>query len=815
MSTGDRRAVDAATGGGFPGPPGLSAAEVRARVAAGAVNVTRERGARPLGQIIRSNTMTIFNLVIGVMWLLMLLTAPIQDALFGFVIVINSGIGIVQEYRASRTLAKLSVLGAARPVVVRDGTAVEIASDAIVVDDTVLLRPGDQILVDGPVLESEGMQVDESLLTGEADPVARAVGEQVLSGSFVVAGSGAMRAQRVGDASYAAGLAAEARVYTATRSELMGSIMRFVRIMTYVLLPVAAVLFFSQIRASPDLSAAISGTIAGVVTMIPEGLVLLTSVAMAVAVVRLGRVRALVQELPAVEVLARVDVLCVDKTGTLTEPGMALRDVVPLVDDVDLPAVLGGLGAAERVANPTVSAIAAAHPAGPGVRAAAVVPFSSARKWSAVDLVGSALGASAGWWVLGAAEMVCAETPDSCTDALERASALAATGARVLLLARPEEAPADDRPVPAVRPVALLAIDQVLRPDAAATVSYFGSQGVALKVISGDDPATVAVIASQAGVTGASRPVDARTLPSDPDELADVMEQTCVFGRVTPAQKRQMVDALQARGHVVAMTGDGVNDVLALKRADLGIAMGSGAAATRTAAQIVLLDNRFATMPAVVAEGRRVLGNIERVSDLFLTKSFYATTLAALTAVLTLQFPLLPRHSTLINALTIGIPAFFLALMPNTQRFRPGFLRRVLTLTIPSGLICGLAVMASYGLSLLGSRAEVASGALDSAQATGEARTAATITLFLAAWWVLVLVAQPLNPLRWAIVAAMAGAFVMVLAIPPISQFFALSLGPDRDGIIAVAVGLLAMSLITLARRLSESARVRTLLAAR
>jgi cation-transporting ATPase E len=807
--------MSAAPRGEVSSPTGLSAPEVGARVAAGAVNVTRDRGARPLSQIIRSNTLTIFNLVIGVMWLLMLLTAPIQDALFGFVIVINAGIGIIQEYRASRTLAKLSVLGAARPVVVRDGRQVEIASAAIVVDDHILLRSGDQILVDGPVLESEGMQVDESLLTGEADPVTRAVGEQVLSGSFVVAGSGAMRAERVGDASYAAGLAAEARVYTATKSELMHSIMRFVRIMTYVLLPVAALLFISQIRASPDISEAISGTIAGVVTMIPEGLVLLTSVAMAVAVVRLGRVQALVQELPAVEVLARVDVLCLDKTGTLTEPGMALRSVVPLVDDVDLPVVLGGLGAAERGANPTVSAIAAAYPAQPEVRTAGIVPFSSARKWSAVDLVGPRLGATAGWWVLGAPEMVCAETPDACAEALERASVLAATGARVLLLARPEEAPADDRPVPAMRPVALLAIDQVLRDDAAATVSYFDSQGVALKVISGDDPATVAVIASEAGIIGASQPMDARSLPSDPAELAGVMEQTSVFGRVTPAQKKQMVTALQSRGHVVAMTGDGVNDVLAMKRADLGIAMGSGAAAARTAAQIVLLDNRFATMPNVVAEGRRVLGNIERVSDLFLTKSFYATTLAVLTTVLALQFPLLPRHSTVINALTIGIPAFFLALMPNTQRFRPGFLRRVLTLTIPSGLICGLAVMVSYGLSLLGSRAAVRSGALDSAQATSEARVAATITLFLAAWWVLVLVARPLNPLRWAIVLAMAGAFVAVLVIPPISEFFALSLGPDRDGVVAVVVGLIAMGLITLARRLSETARVRSLLAAR
>lgn len=794
---------------------GLTAGEVRERVAAGDVNITRDRGARPLSQIIRSNTLTVFNLVIGVMWVLMLLTAPIQDALFGFVIVINSAIGIAQEYRASRTLARLSVVGAARPTVVREGREQEIASDEIVRDDLVLLRVGDQILVDGPVLATEGMQVDESLLTGEADPVNRVVGEQVLSGSFIVAGSGAMRAERVGSASYAAGVAAEARVYTATKSELMSSIMRFVRIMTYVLLPVSAGLFISQLRASPDISEAISGTIAGVVTMIPEGLVLLTSVAMAVSVIRLGRVNALVQEMPAVEVLARVDVLCVDKTGTLTQSGMAVRSLVPLVDDVEVPMVLGGLGVAEEVANPTLAAIAAAYPVGPGVEVAGVVPFSSARKWSAAELVGAGLGPGAGWWVVGAPELVCAADPGSCAVALARAGEIAATGARVLLLARPEVEPADDRPIPIVRPVALLAIDQVLRPDAAPTVSYFGSQGVALKVISGDDPTTVAAIAAEAGVAGAADPVDARTLPKDLADLADVMQRASVFGRVAPAQKQDMVAALQSRGHVVAMTGDGVNDVLALKRADLGIAMGSGAGATRTAAQIVLLDDRFATMPAVVAEGRRVLGNIERVSDLFLNKSFYATTLAILTILMTLQYPLLPRHSTVINALTIGIPAFFLALMPNTQRFRPGFLSRVLSLTIPSGIICGLAVMASYGLSLLVSRAPVQTGAISSAQAVGEARVAATITLFLAAWWVLVLVARPLNAIRLAIVLAMAAGFVLVLAIPPVSQFLALSLGPDRDGAIAVGVGLLAMLLITLMRAVTQSERVRSLVAAR
>jgi cation-transporting ATPase E len=734
------------------------------------------------------------------MWVLMLLTAPLQDALFGVVIVVNAAIGIVQEYRASRTLARLSLLGAARPTVVRDGTEVDVAATDVVVGDVVVLRTGDQVVVDGPVLAAAGLQVDESLLTGEADPVDRRVGEEVLSGSFVVAGSARMRAERVGAASYAGDLSARARVYQPSRSELLGSIMRFIRIMTYLLLPISALLLVSQLRAAQGIEAAIAGTVAGVVTMIPEGLVLLTSVAMAVAVIRLGRANALVQELPAVEVLARVDVLCMDKTGTLTEPGMVLREVVVLDDAVDLPGVLAGLAGAEELPNPTLAAIAAAHPADGAAPARAVVPFSSDRGWSAAALAPVRVGpdghpTSTGWWVLGAPEILAAAAPDECAGALERARGLAAAGARVLLVGEAEADPDPARTLPRVRPAGLVVIDQAVRPDAAATVAWFARQGVALKVLSGDNPATVAAIAARVGIEG--DPVDARTLPEDPGALAGVLDSTGVLGRVTPEQKHAIVAALQARGHVVAMTGDGVNDVLALKAADLGIAMGSGAGASRSVAQVVLVDNRFATMPAVVAEGRRVLANIERVSDLFLTKSFYATVLAVLTTLLTLPYPFLPRHSTVLNALTIGIPAFLLALMPNEQRFRPGFVRRVLSWTVPAGVVCAVAAMTSYGLGLLASRASVASGARTQAEAVTEARVAAAITLFLAAWWVLVLVARPLDPLRMGIVAAMAAGFVLVLAIPPVSAFLALSLGPDRDGLVAVGVGLVAMVVLT------------------
>lgn len=771
------------------------------------MNETDERGARPLRQIVRANTLTVFNLVIGVMWVLMLLVAPFQDALFGFVIVINTAIGIGQEYRASRALAKLSLLSAAKPVVRRDGTDQSIPASDVVVDDVVMLAVGDQITVDGPVLVSGGLQVDESLLTGEADPVFREVGEPLLSGSFVVAGWGAMRAQKVGGQAYAVDLTAAARAYTKPRSELMTGIMKFVRIMTYLLVPVGFFLFRSQREAHASFAAALSGSVAGLVTMIPEGLVLMTSIAMAVSVVRLARLRTLVQEMPAVETLARVDVVCVDKTGTLTEPGMSVREVIELESGGDdsetrIGAVLAGLAAAEPNANPTVAALAAAYPAEPGTQVLANIPFSSARKWSAAELGGAP--AVSGWWVLGAPEFVLAGSPDARTDLLERVGVRARAGGRVLLVGALETPPDAQGELGGVTPLGLVVVDQSLRADAAVTLAYFRSAGVALKVISGDNPATVAAIATQAGVPGADHPVDARRLPTDETELGELVDHNSVFGRVTPNQKRAMVRALQARGHVVAMTGDGVNDVLALKDADLGIAMGSGSPATRTVAQIVLLDNEFAVMPAVVAEGRRVLGNIERVATLFLNKSFYAMVLAVLTSLAALPFPFLPRHLTVVTALTIGTPAFFLALMPNDALFRRGFLRRVVGQALPSGVVCAMAAMGCYAVVLMSFGAELAAGTLAREQAVGQARVAATITLFITAWWTMLLAARPLNAIRVAIVGVMAAGFLLVLFVPWLSHVFALELHPDQDGGLAVGCGLVAAVVIWLVRWIGQ-----------
>ena len=752
---------------------GLTAEQVAERVAAGEVNHTVDPRSRSFGDIVKANTFTWFNAVIGVMWVVMIIVAPIQDSLFGFVIVFNTLIGIVQEVRASRALAKLSLIGAAKPTVRRDGVDVEVHAHEVVLDDLVVLRTGDQLVVDGVVVVSDGLEIDESLLTGEADPVDKAVDDEAMSGSFVAAGSGIYRATRVGQESFAAGLTAEAKKFQLTNSELRDAINRFIRTISILLLPVGALLLYSQIVVSgQDLDDALRGAIAGMVTMVPEGLVLLTSIAMAVSVVRLAGKRVLVQDMPAVEVLARVDTVCVDKTGTLTEPGMHLQELIA-VDGADPKPALGALARAEEKPNPTVQALAESIP-DPGWPVESRVPFSSARKWSA-----GSFGAD-GTWLLGAPDVL---LPDG--DLVRRqAEEIARSGARVLVVGRAVGEPSAETGPGSVHTAGIVVIAQRLRADAADTVRYFLDQGVHVKVISGDNAETVGAIATLAGVPGADRAVDARALPKDPDALTEAVADNGVFGRVTPAQKQSMVDALHRSGSTVAMTGDGVNDVLALKRADLGIAMGSGSGATRAVAQLVLLDDQWSVMPSVVAEGRRVLGNIERVSDVFLTKSFYAIITALATGVFGVAFPFLPRHLSLIGALTIGIPGFFLALMPNTERFRPGFFRRVLLFAVPAGIIAAVTAFTSYGL------------ALRWGEPIDAARSAATVTLYIVTTAVLLQSARPLNLIRLAIVGSMIAMFLATLYVPFLSQFFALSLGPERYSIVAVAVGLVGALLV-------------------
>lgn len=665
-----------------PIPPararGLTAAGVAERVARGEVNDVPVRSSRSLGEIVRANVFTRFNAIIGVLWLIMLFVAPVQDSLFGYVIIANTGIGIIQEWRAKKTLDSLAVIGESKPTVRRDGAAVEVSTSEIVLGDLIEIGPGDKVVVDGECVEADGLEIDESLLTGEADPVVKRPGDAVMSGSFVVAGGGAFEATKVGREAYAAQLAEEASRFTLVHSELRTGISTILKYVTWMMIPTAIGLVISQLVVKQHgFKDSIARTVGGIVPMVPEGLVLLTSVAFAIGVIRLGRKQCLVQELPAIEGLARVDTVCLDKTGTLTEGGMDVTELRPLggADETYVRKVLGALGESDPRPNASLQAIITAYPDSEEWRCVESLPFSSARKYSGASF--SEGNGESSTWLLGAPDVLLgADDP-----ALAETGRLNEQGLRVLLLARVAGELDDPEVAREAEATALVVLEQRLRPDAAETLAYFAEQDVHAKVISGDNAVSVGAVAGKLGLTG--QVVDARQLPSDQEEMAKSLDEGTVFGRVTPQQKRDMVGALQSRGHTVAMTGDGVNDVLALKDADIGVSMGSGSEATRAVAQIVLLNNSFATLPSVVAEGRRVIGNITRVATLFLVKTVYSVLLAVLVVCWRVEYPFLPRHLTLLSTLTIGIPAFFLALAPNKERAKPHFVRRVMRYSIP------------------------------------------------------------------------------------------------------------------------------------
>lgn len=794
---------------GAPSPAeiGLTAAEVAERVAAGRVNTAAGASSRSLASIVRANVFTLFNLILSIGLVLVLVSGDWQDAAFGVVLVINTGIGVVTESRAKRALDRLAILHATGATVVRDGLAVTIPVASIVEDDVLLLRSGDQVPADGELLDAVGLEVDESLLTGESEEVDKAPGDEVLSGSAVVAGRGIARVTRVGAQGYANRLTAEARRYSLVTSELRTGINRVLVAVSWVIVPITLLLFWSQLHSHGGLEQAISDgswrravvfAVAGVVGMVPEGLVLLTSINFALAAVLLARTQVLVQELPAVEILARVDVLCLDKTGTLTDGTIVLDSIDELGDRDGLRPALAAFSA-----DPEANATAAALRPGLGAVVPAhvldAVPFSSARKWSA-------LRTTQACWVLGAPEVLLAGRTDAAaTEAMERVRERAEQGLRVVVLAAaPAGLPDPSRPLPAdLAPVALAILRERVRPDAASTLRYFREQGVRVKVISGDSAATVAAIARVAGL-GEGGPVvgvDARDLPTDPDDdevldsLGAALQEYSVFGRVMPEQKRAIVRALQRMGHTVAMTGDGVNDALALKDADLGIAMGNGSGATKAVARMVLLDGRFATLPGVVAQGRRVIANMERVSNLFLTKTTYAALLAVTVVVLAWPYPFLPRHLTLVGALTIGTPAFFLALAPNRRRYVPGFLRRVLWFAVPSGVVAATAVLTVYApLHLAGDE--------------GQARTGATLVLLVVGLWVLGILARPWNVWRLGLLAAMASGAVMALAIPVVREFLALQV-PTRQTVVLVLVAGVAGCVLVEVARLAAASRTR------
>ncbi|OZF38744.1 magnesium-transporting ATPase [Rhodococcus sp. 14-2496-1d] len=784
---------------------GLTEADVARLRAEGKSNDVPARASRSVRDIVRGNVFTRINAILGVLLIIVLSTGSVIDGMFGLLIVANSGIGIVQEIRAKRTLDRLAIVGQNKPQVRRDGVSKQIPPDEVVLGDVVELGPGDQIVVDGEVIETASLEVDESLLTGEADTVHKLEAAQVLSGSFVVSGSGAYRATKVGRDAYAANLAEEASKFTLVKSELRSGIDKILKFITYLMIPAGALIIYNQLFSSGQaLGPALNGMVAALVPMVPEGLVLMTSIAFAVGVIRLGQRQCLVQELPAIEGLARVDVVCADKTGTLTENGMRLSELVLMDEDHSGPvtSALASLAHDDPRPNASVQAVGEAYPDAPGWTQTAVAPFSSAKKWSGLSY------GEHGHWLLGAPDVLL----DASSDIARRAEETGSRGLRVLLLASSDRSVDDGEAPGVVTPRALVILEQKVREDARDTLEYFASQHVQVKVISGDNAVSVGAVAGSLGLPGGDAPIDARDLPEDSEKLADTLANSTTFGRVRPDQKRAMVGALQSRGHTVAMTGDGVNDVLALKDADIGVSMGSGSAATRAVAQIVLLDNKFATLPYVVGEGRRVIGNIERVSNLFLTKTVYSVLLAfliGLSGVLSqifhfepIPYPFLPRHVTIAAWFTIGIPAFVLSLAPNNERARSGFVSRVMRLAVPSGLIVGSCTFVSYLLVYAGPNAT-------ETQVT-QASTTALITLIMIALWVLAVVARPYNWWKIVLLGGSVGGYLLLFAIPFCRTFF--KLDPSNVGATtsALIIGGIGIALVEVAHRFGSALRNRT-----
>ena len=764
-----------------PDRRGLTATEVGEREAAGRVNVRVDRSSRTYADIVRANVLTRFNAVITILATVVLVFGDPIDAIFAGVMVFNTAIGIVQEVRAKRTLDQMKILVTPTVVTWRDGAEVELPTDRLVIDDVIRLRTGDQVPVDGTVLEAAGLDVDESALTGESDPIAKDVGDDVRSGSSVVGGGATVRATAVGSETWIHTLTEQAKEFVLAESELRRGVDQILRVVGWVIVPLAALLVWSQLRADDDLGPALVASVAGVVGLVPQGLVLLVSMALAVGILRLSRNHVLVQELHAVEGLARVDVLCLDKTGTLTTGEMTL-DRVEVLGALDADAVLdavAALSAAEPTPTRTLAAAAGGRSA-PDWSVSAQVVFSSARKWSGATFD------TAGTWVVGAPEVVLGELPDGAEvhAARGRLDALTADARRVLVLGRCDS-PLTGEAVPAdLEPVAFVILAEEVRSDAAATMRYFAEQHVEVKVISGDNPATVSAVAASLGVAGAEHYVDLREVDLDAADAGDLVAGTTVFGRVLPHQKRRLVELLQAAGHTVAMTGDGVNDIPALKRADIGIAMDTATPATRAVGQLVLLDGRFDRLPSVVAEGRRVITNMERVSALFVTKTVYAAVFAFTIGVWGAAFPFLPRHMSLVSEVTIGIPAFMLSFRSTDRPYRPGYIGRVLRFAVPAGLATAAVTLVAYRLMRTGPLAVE----LD------EARTGSTLVLIVLALWVLALLMQPIDRFDALVLGGMVG-LVLLATLTPLGRTFYELHWPPADVVAVLGAYLTAVLL--------------------
>jgi cation-transporting P-type ATPase E len=783
-------------GNGRPSPDqGLASSEAAARLRK--LGPPPETSSRSTASIVAGNVFTLFNAIIGAFFVLDLGLGLYADSIFGLIAVVNSYIGIRQELKAKATLDELAVLVAPHARVVRDGQVAELIATEVVPGDVIQVGPGDQLVADGEVVSSRGMTLDESLLTGEADGIGKGSGDRVLSGSFCVSGSGQYLVDAVREQSYAGRLAGEAKTFRHPPSPLQEEVNRVILASTYVMLPLAAVLILSLKIRSVGLESAAQTATAGLVTLIPEGLVLLMSVTFAVAAVRLARRDTLVQQMSATESLAAVDTICVDKTGTLTAGELRLTGVeyAEGIDPKAGAAALGRFAASAGERNKTLETIAEKFPGKSG-RVRGEVPFSSEWKWSGVSLDGSAGGAT---FVLGAPDILVESGALALPPGLAaKLEAETAAGRRVVAFGRSSDPlPADPAAgAPRLQPLALVVLEETLRPDAAETIAFMREQEVDLKLISGDAAATVTAVAYAVGVSRDAGVIEGPDLPEDEEGLEKAVLANTIFCRIKPEQKKALVGALVGAGRYVAMIGDGVNDVPALKRARMAVAMGSGTQVTKGVADVVLLKDQFSRLPEAVGQGRRIARNIHRLGRLYLTKTVYAAALILFVAVPGFAFPFLPRHLTIAALLTIGIPSFVLALLPSDgPLYRGRLLRALAAFAVPAGLATAFGSILSFFLV-----DSVAGASLEAG------RTAATTTLIvLGLCFILLLERGPgrehiaIQSNMLAMVAALGAAFAGILAIAPLRDFFDMVLLSAPEWFLALfsaAVGLTIASLL-------------------
>lgn len=760
---------------------GLTEEEVNIRIKDGKVNIIPKPPSRTLIEIIKANLFTGFNFINAVLAIAVFIAGSPKDAIFAIVIISNSIIGIFQELKAKKTLENLSLIKENNVTILRNKDIKKIDAEKIVLDDIIILNSGDQILVDCEVLPGNTLEVNEALLTGEIDSILKKQGDKLLSGSFVVSGNCYAKVIKVGGNTYSSQLVDEARKFKIINSKLQHSINKIFRIALYFIIPIGILLTFTQLFfGNKTWQDAILGSVSGIIGMIPEGLVLLTSSTFIIAIIRLSKWDTLIQELPATEVLARVDVLCLDKTGTLTKGDLRLNSLKPLnnyaLDYIEK--ILSAIVHESARISQTQKAILDKYPTSPNLAIKNKIPFSSLRKWEAIEFENE------GTWILGAPEFILKYNYEEISKEVDNA---ALKGQRVLLLAKFNGNKIDEHLKGSIENACLVLIEDIIRDNAEETVKYFTEEGVSLKIISGDNPLTVSTIAKKAGVKGAENYIDAKNLPQEEEEFLNAIENTTVFGRVSPYEKRKIIKGLKKNNHTVAMTGDGVNDILALKESDCGIAMASGSDATKAVAQLVLLKSDFSALPHVVAEGRKLINNLEKVSELFLSKTVYSILLALIFALILKPFPLLPIQLTFAGSLTIGMPSFFLALEENKDIIKGGFLRRVLRYAIPNGIVIGISTTIMFLIAYYRGATLI------------QCRSISLIIFTLLSLFILVKVSMPINKYRLSIVISMIVLLALSFLVPLFRRVFSISLFPKSYvPIITIVVGISIITMMIL-----------------